>query len=110
MTDDKPPAKRRGRPPGSPRVPGSGRKPGTPNKDTVDLRKAVTLLVEGNLPHAQEWLDKLAKQHPGRALAVLVSLCDFALPRLRSIEANVNTTALVAHASVGVTRETAMEA
>ena len=38
----------------------AGRKAGVPNKSTKTAREAFALLVEGNVPKMQEWLDKVA--------------------------------------------------
>jgi hypothetical protein len=41
-----------------------GRKPGVPNKSTKTAREAFALLVEGNVPKMQEWLEKVAEGIP----------------------------------------------
>jgi len=95
----------------TPRQKHGGRRAGVPNVVTRDLRRCITELVENNIDHAQEWLNALAAKHPGRALALMIALCEFAVPKLRSAELNVHASSSpLAPGSIVVTRETAMAA
>lgn len=50
----------RGRPPGTPKT-GGGSRLGSPNTATKNAREAIGMLVEGNIPRMQGWLDEIAK-------------------------------------------------
>lgn len=65
---------------------GKGRVKGVPNKATTDARKTFQMLLEWAAPQMQEWLAKVAKKNPDRALAHVENLADFCIPRLGRIE------------------------
>lgn len=65
---------------------GAGRTKGTPNKSTAQAREAVALLVEGNLPKLQGWLDRIAADDPKAAMDTFVKLLEYHVPKLARTE------------------------
>ena len=60
-----------------------GRKPGTPNKITKDIRESFQHLIEDNLPILQNDIDSLTSKE---RIDVLLSMANFIIPKMRSIE------------------------
>lgn len=58
--------------------------------DQARMRRAITLLVRGNLPRVQAWLDAVADDDPKGAIELFLKLSKFAIPELRSIEVDMN--------------------
>lgn len=65
---------------------GKGRKRGVPNKVTADVRAAITMLLETTAPKLQNWLDRVAKESPDRALEIVVKLAEYHIPKLNRSE------------------------
>ncbi len=65
---------------------GAGREKGTPNKSTAQAREAIALLVEGNLPKLQVWLDRIAVDDPKAAMDTFVKLLEYHVPKLARTE------------------------
>jgi hypothetical protein len=59
----------------------NGRPPGIPNKATVKIKDAYADLIAGNLDRIQGWLDRVAKDDPGKAIDLLVRLSPFVIPK-----------------------------
>lgn len=70
---------------------GAGRTKGTPNKSTSQAREAVALLVEGNLPKLQGWLDRIAEEDAKAALDSMVKLLEYHVPKLARTELAAET-------------------
>jgi len=60
--------------------------------DQARLRKAVGLLVKGNLPRVQAWLDRVAIEDPGKAIELTLRLMKFTVPELRAVEVDMTMT------------------
>jgi hypothetical protein len=67
-----------------------GRKRGTPNKLTRDERTLLALVVNYGLERAQGWLERVARKHPARALALTAKFAEFVVPRLQRTELRVS--------------------
>ena len=65
-----------------------GRGPGTQNKLTGEMRKALGAVLGGEIDQLPKFLAKL---EPKDRLDVVVKLLEFALPRLKGIEATIET-------------------
>lgn len=63
-----------------------GRSKGTPNRITVPMREAFNTLLENNLDKMQDWLDRVAKDDPAKALEIMHKYSDFFLPKLTRTE------------------------
>lgn len=63
-----------------------GRTPGTPNKLTGEMREALGAVLGGEIDQLPKFLAKL---DPKDRLDVVVKLLEFALPRLKGIEATI---------------------
>jgi len=61
-----------------------GREPGTPNKITKDVKEVYQELLEKNFDNLNIWLQKVAKDHPDKALNFIIRLSEFVVPRLQS--------------------------
>ena len=60
----------------------SGRKKGAENKATKDIKEAVKLLVEANIPNMTIWLEKIAEKSPMQAMMVINGLLEYTIPKL----------------------------
>ena len=74
---------------GDPRPVGAGKVKGQPNKLTILGRKGVEMLVEGNIPRMQGWLDEIAadpKHGPVVAFKLLSDMLEYHIPKLARTE------------------------
>lgn len=63
-------------------VKGQGRPKGVENKTTKDIKEAVKLLVEANIPNMTIWLEKIADKSPMQAMMVINGLLEYTIPKL----------------------------
>ncbi|HTD13286.1 MAG TPA: hypothetical protein VK676_14570 [Steroidobacteraceae bacterium] len=85
-----------------------GRKRGTPNRLTRDERTLLAIVVNYGLERAQGWLERVARKHPARALALTAKFAEFVVPRLQRTELRVSE-----HPDIGavpITVEAVLEA
>lgn len=59
-----------------------GKKKGTENKASKDIKEAYRMLIENNLDNLTDWLNKVAKNNPERAIYILYNLSEFVIPKL----------------------------
>ena len=59
-----------------------GRPKGKPNNVTRDIREAYQNLVEMNLDNMTQWISTVAATNPEKAVALIISLSDFIIPKL----------------------------
>ena len=66
----------------------AGRPKGTPNKIVVTerIREAFALLLENNISELEDWLGKLAKRSPEKALEMYVKISERFVPMLSRTE------------------------
>lgn len=75
-------------------TPGPGRPKGMPNKATQEFRETVRRLLEDNAENVSRWLTLVAEgdgtdrglPDPGKALALIAQLAEFAAPKLARTE------------------------
>lgn len=74
---------------------GKGRPKGTPNRSTEQMKVTLNRAINMGLDYLKEDYEKLRKEDPAKALAILTKLMDFSLPKLKSVDmeikAEVNT-------------------
>lgn len=63
-----------------------GRQKGTPNRTTSEVREAIALFVEKNVPRFEEWLDQIAKDNPEKAFQMVQSLLEYHIPKISRVE------------------------
>lgn len=66
--------------------PGPGRPPGMPNKTTVEFRTALANLLDYAAPKMQEWIERICKDDPAKALTLIGNLAEFIHPKLSRSE------------------------
>ncbi|SDB33630.1 hypothetical protein SAMN03097699_0772 [Flavobacteriaceae bacterium MAR_2010_188] len=55
---------------------------GIQNRSTKEIREAFKELIDNNIDHVQDWLDRVAKDNPEKALSMLIKLSEFIIPKL----------------------------
>jgi len=65
---------------------GKGRRKGSKNKATAELRAVVKQLTEGLAPEVEKWIKRGAKRNPIAAANLVVTLLEFAVPKLQRTE------------------------
>lgn len=65
---------------------GKGRPKGAVNKSTSIVKEAIARLLERNVENMDEWLDKVAKEDPYKALDLMNKLCEYHVPKLARTE------------------------
>lgn len=65
---------------------GAGRPKGAPNKATADVRAAFATLVEGAVPQFKDWLNRVGKEDPARALDLIAKFAEYQIPKLSRTE------------------------
>ena len=63
-----------------------GRRPGSPNHVTVEFRETVRALLEDNRANVSAWLTRVADDDAYKALQVIISLAEYAYPKLARTE------------------------
>lgn len=63
-----------------------GRTKGAPNKATRDVREAIALLLQDNAENLSTWLEQVAQDDPGKAIDLVVKLCEYHIPKLGRTE------------------------
>lgn len=71
---------------GLPRHSGAGRKVGTPNKANREIREVISSLVNNRADNLPDWLDRIAKDDPARALELYLKMTEYVLPKLSRTE------------------------
>lgn len=59
-----------------------GRQRGTPNRVTREVREAVQAALDAQCDKLGGWFDSVAKEDPGRALALYGQLAEYVAPKL----------------------------
>lgn len=67
-----------------PRINREGRK--GPNQSTKMMKEAFAMLVENNLEHMSEWLDRIAQDDPAKAMDLVIKLSERFVPALARTE------------------------
>ena len=55
------------------------------------LRVAICELTDANIESVQEWLNKVAKDDPAKALDFVLRMLEFSVPKLSRVEAQITT-------------------
>ena len=66
----------------------NGRPKGAKNLTTEEIREEFKKLIESSLPDIQEWLRRVAKENPEKALMIVERYSDYILPKLQRTELN----------------------
>lgn len=64
----------------------NGRPKGTPNKTTLVFKEALNNLLELAAPQMVEWLERVAKDDPAKALDQIGKLAEYVHPKLGRTE------------------------
>lgn len=64
----------------------NGRPLGKKNEITQQVRESFTLLLENKLPEMDEWLTKLAKTNPDKALDIMLKISERFVPKITKQE------------------------
>lgn len=56
---------------------------GSKNKATTKAREAFNALIDGRLDDLNAWIDRVAKDDPARAFAMVMTLASYCVPRPR---------------------------
>jgi len=67
----------------------TGRPTGAENKNRATLREAISKATEGQLPDFLRTLEELREEQPAKFLEVYLRLLEYSIPKLRSIDTNV---------------------
>jgi hypothetical protein len=67
----------------------SGRPVGAENKNRATLREAISKATEGQLPDFLRTLEELREEQPAKFLEIYLRLLEYSIPKLRSIDTNV---------------------
>jgi molybdopterin converting factor small subunit len=67
----------------------SGRPVGAENKNRATLREAISKATEGQLPDFLQTLEELREEQPAKFLEIYLRLLEYSIPKLRSIDTNV---------------------
>lgn len=65
---------------------GGGSRRGIPNKVTQDVRAAIAVFAERNVGQLEAWLDRVAKDDPGRAAGIFLDMLEYHVPKLARTE------------------------
>ena len=57
--------------------------------DQARMRRAISLLVRGNLPRVQAWIDRVGERDPKGAVELFLKLAKFTVPELKAIEVDM---------------------
>ena len=69
-----------------------GRPKGQQNTVTVEVKRNFQHLFDDNITSVQEWLDRVAKDNPAKALELFLKLAEFVVPKAKQeIELNTKT-------------------
>lgn len=63
-----------------------GRVKGKPNRVTADVRKTIALIAQRNAQRLEEWLDRVAKDDPGKAADLFLRMIEYHIPKLQRSE------------------------
>ena len=69
---------------GDPNINRDGRT--TPNKSTKMMKEAFAMLVENNLQHMSDWLERIAQDDPAKAMDLVIKLSERFVPALARTE------------------------
>jgi len=83
-----------------------GRQKGTPNKSTNKIREAFTRLVEHNLDNMTEWLEKVAKNNPEKALTIINQMAEYTTPKLARVENKIETDEQINEVKIEIVKRT----
>lgn len=67
-----------------------GRVKGVPNRSTTELRETFNLIVNNNIDNIQIWLEKCAKDNPGKALDVITRIAELIMPKMPEGNSNLS--------------------
>jgi hypothetical protein len=67
----------------------TGRPKGAEGKDTKRLREAIAAITEGGIEDFQRALGEVLEENPAKYLELYLRLLEYSMPKLRSIDTNV---------------------
>jgi len=73
---------------GDPKPPGSGKKKGSENQTTKDARALFTKIMEGQVDHVEEALDKVRAKSPFNYILCFSKLAPYFMPKQIDIKSD----------------------
>jgi hypothetical protein len=67
----------------------TGRPTGAENKSRTSLREAISAVTNGHIEDFVSALDELREENPAKYLEIYLRLLEYSIPKLRSIDTNV---------------------
>jgi hypothetical protein len=67
----------------------TGRPRGAENKETKQLREAIKAITEGSVIDFQTTMNEVRESNPTKFLELYIKLLEYTMPKLRSVEANL---------------------
>ncbi len=61
-----------------------GRQKGTPNRSTAEIKELLNQIISNNLDNINQWIKKVSKDDPAKALELLLKVAPFVLPKATS--------------------------
>jgi len=68
--------------PGHPKIPGSGRQADQITRATREVKAVFAKILQGNIHQYQEWLERVAKKNPAKALELMIEISKRFVPTL----------------------------
>ncbi len=63
-----------------------GRPSGSLDKAKKDVKEAYQTLIENNISNVENWLNKVAKENPAKALDLFLRLSEYVIPKIKATE------------------------
>ena len=61
-----------------------GKPKGAKNKISKDIKETYKFLIENNADNLTEWLERIAKKNPEKALQLILNMSEFIIPKAKT--------------------------